>query len=138
MLVFGLVRIERDGVAAAPFLVAAVLLLAGFLAVERRAAAPMVRPAILRHRPLAGANLAIMTNAGGFTAMTFMATLYMQQVLGYGALEAGLAFLPLALMATAGRPDRAAPDRSRRGAPDRHDQPRGDRGRVPVPRPRAG
>jgi MFS family permease len=102
MLVFGLVRIERDGVAAAPFLVAAVLLLAGFLAVERRAAAPMVRPAILRHRPLAGANLAIIANAGGFTGMTFMATLYMQQVLGYGALEAGLAFLPLALMATAG------------------------------------
>jgi predicted MFS family arabinose efflux permease len=68
----------------------------------RRAAAPMVRPAILRHRPLAGANLAIIANAGGFTGMTFMATLYMQQVLGYGALEAGLAFLPLAVMATAG------------------------------------
>ena len=49
-----------------------------------------------------GANLAIIANAGGFTGMTFMATLYMQQVLGYGALEAGLAFLPLALMATAG------------------------------------
>jgi MFS family permease len=62
----------------------------------------MVRPAILRHRPLAGANLAIIANAGGFTGMTFMATLYMQQVLGFGALEAGLAFLPLALMATAG------------------------------------
>ncbi len=102
MLVFGLVRIERDGVAAVPFLLAAGLLLAGFLAVERRAAAPMVRPAILRHRPLAGANLAVIANAGGFTGMTFMATLYMQQVLGYGALEAGLAFLPLALMATAG------------------------------------
>ncbi len=102
MLVFALVRIERDGVGAAPFLVAAVLLLAAFLAVERRAAAPMVRPAVLRHRPLAGANLAIVANAGGFTGMTFMATLYMQQVLGYGALEAGLAFLPLALMATAG------------------------------------
>ena len=76
MLVFGLVRIERDGVAAAPFLVAAVLLLAAFLVVERRAATPMVRPAILRHRPLAGANLAIIANAGGFTGMTFMATLY--------------------------------------------------------------
>ena len=47
MLVFGLVRSERDGVAAVPFVLAAVALLAGFLAVERRAAAPMVRPAIL-------------------------------------------------------------------------------------------
>jgi hypothetical protein len=37
----------------------------------------------------------VIANAGGFTGMTFVATLYMQQVLGYGALEAGLGFIPL-------------------------------------------
>jgi hypothetical protein len=62
----------------------------------------MVRFAVLRHRPLAGANLAIAANAGGFVGLTFMATLYMQQVLGLTPLEAGLGFLPLALSAGAG------------------------------------
>ncbi len=62
----------------------------------------MVRLDVFRHRPLTGANLAVIANAGGFTGMTFVATLYMQQVLGYGALEAGLGFLPLALTAGAG------------------------------------
>jgi len=98
VLVFGLVRFERDVAGAVPFLAAAALLLAAFVAVERRVRAPMVRLDVFRHRPLTGANLAVIANAGGFTGMTFMATLYMQQVLGYGALEAGLGFLPLALM----------------------------------------
>ena len=102
VLVFGLVRFERDAAAAVPFLVAGALLLAAFVAVERRARAPMVRLDVFRHRPLTGANLAVIANAGGFTGMTFVATLYMQQVLGYGPLEAGLGFLPLALTAGAG------------------------------------
>jgi len=102
LLVFGIARLEHAGVAALPFLVGGGVLLAAFVAVEQRAAAPMVRLGILRHRPLAGANLAVVANAGGFTGMTFMATLYMQQVLGFGALEAGLAFLPLAVTAGAG------------------------------------
>ncbi len=81
---------------------AGLVLLAAFVAVERRARAPMVRLAIFRHRPLTGANLSIAANAGGFVGMTFMATLYMQQVLGYSPIEAGLGFLPLALSAGAG------------------------------------
>jgi EmrB/QacA subfamily drug resistance transporter len=102
LLIFGLVRLERDIGAAVPILLAGVLLLIAFVAVERRARAPLVRLAIFRVRPLAGANLAVIANAGGFTGMTFMTTLYMQQVLGYGALEAGLRFIPLALTAGAG------------------------------------
>src|SRR5918999_549292 len=51
---------------------------------------------------LAGATLAVAANAGGFVGMTFMATLYMQQVLGFSPLEAGLGSLPLALSAGAG------------------------------------
>jgi EmrB/QacA subfamily drug resistance transporter len=102
LLVFGIARLERAGPVGLVFIAGGAVLLAAFFAVERRASAPIVRPAILRHRPLAGANLAVIANAGGFTGMTFMATLYMQQVLGFGALEAGLAFVPLAVTAAAG------------------------------------
>jgi EmrB/QacA subfamily drug resistance transporter len=102
LLVFGIAQLERAGPVGLVFIAGGTALLVAFLAVERRASAPIVRPAILRHRPLAGANLAVIANAGGFTGMTFMATLYMQQVLGFGALEAGLAFVPLAVTAAAG------------------------------------
>jgi len=102
LLVFGFVRVERAGAAALPIIAAGLLVLLGFLVVEQRVRAPMLRPAILRHRPLAGANLGIIANGGGFGAMMFLTSLYMQQVLGFGALEAGVAFLPLALSAAAG------------------------------------
>lgn len=47
-------------------------------------------------------NLAIIANAGGFGGMMFIATLYLQEALGYSAVETGLAFVPLALSACAG------------------------------------
>jgi hypothetical protein len=103
LLVLGLVRAEQAGVAGAAMPGAAgALLLVVFVAVEHRSTAPMVRLAVFRHRPLTGANLSVAANAGGFGGMTFMATLYMQGVLGFSALEAGLGFLPLALTAAAG------------------------------------
>jgi len=102
LLALGLARVEESGLGAGPIVAAALGLLAAFLALERRVRAPILRLAILRHRPLTGANLSIAANAGGFVGMTFLATLYMQQVLGYSPLEAGLAFVPLALSACAG------------------------------------
>jgi EmrB/QacA subfamily drug resistance transporter len=102
LLALGLARVEQSGLGGAAIVAAALALLAAFVALERRVRAPIVRLAILRHRPLTGANLSIAANAGGFVGMTFMATLYMQQVLGFTALEAGLAFVPLALSACAG------------------------------------
>jgi hypothetical protein len=54
-------------------------LLAAFVVTGRRTPAPLVRQSIFRHRPLTGANLAIVTNAGGFGGMMFIATLYLQQ-----------------------------------------------------------
>jgi len=62
----------------------------------------MVRLGILRHRPLTGANLSCIAHGGTFGGMMFMATLYMQQVLGFSAIQAGLAFLPMAVAATVG------------------------------------
>jgi MFS family permease len=102
LLALGLARFEHARTAGLALVAGALVLLAGFVVVERRVAAPMVRLAVLRQRPLAGANMAIAANAGGFVGMTFMATLYMQQVLGLSPLEAGLGFLPLALTAGAG------------------------------------
>jgi Major Facilitator Superfamily len=102
LLAFGLVRVEQAALSGGALVLAGLAVLAAFVAVERRARAPMVRLAIFRHRPLTGANLSIAANAGGFVGMTFMATLYMQQVLRYSPIEAGLAFLPLALSGCAG------------------------------------
>jgi hypothetical protein len=82
----------------------ALVLMTAFVLVERRSSAPLVRLAIFQHRPLTGANVAIAANAGGFGAMMFIATLYLQQVLGYSALGTGVAFVPLALSACAGGP----------------------------------
>jgi hypothetical protein len=56
-------------------------LLAAFVVTARRTPAPLVRLSIFRHRPLTGANLAIVAKAGGFGRLMFIATLYLQQVL---------------------------------------------------------
>jgi EmrB/QacA subfamily drug resistance transporter len=117
LLVLGLVRVEHAGLAGAAPALAGVALLAGFVAWERRAPAPMLRLDVFRHRPLTGANLSIAANAGGFTGMMFLTTLYMQDVLGFTAMEAGLAFVPLALSAAAG--GLAAPRIVQRAGPRR-------------------
>jgi predicted MFS family arabinose efflux permease len=76
------------------FFTAAVVLLAAFVAIESRAKAPLVRLSIFRVRSLLTANTAMFLAMSGMFAMFFFNTLYLQQVLGYGPLEAGLAFLP--------------------------------------------
>jgi EmrB/QacA subfamily drug resistance transporter len=73
---------------------AAAALLAAFVAIEARTTAPLVRLSIFRVRSLLTANAAMFLAMSGMFAMFFFNTLYLQQVLGYGPLEAGLAFLP--------------------------------------------
>ena len=92
------------------FLVSAVLLTAFFL-VESRAASPLVRLSIFRVRSLATANLAMFFAASGIFAMFFFNTLYIQRVLGYHPLKAGLAFLPFTggIMISAGLASAFAP-----------------------------
>jgi EmrB/QacA subfamily drug resistance transporter len=73
--------------------VAAFLLLAGFLATERRVAAPLMPLHIFRNRSLSAANgVALMLGASIFS-MFFLLTLYMQQVLGYSPLKTGIGYL---------------------------------------------
>jgi MFS family permease len=69
-------------------------LLAAFVAIERRAAAPLVRLGILRSASLVRANLGAMSLFGAWVGCQFIATLYMQQLRGWSALETGLAIFP--------------------------------------------
>jgi EmrB/QacA subfamily drug resistance transporter len=72
----------------------AAAILATFVAIERRTAAPLVRLGILRSRSIVQANLAAMMLIGGWFGFQFIATLYMQQLRGWSPLETGLAIFP--------------------------------------------
>ncbi|MFJ5847454.1 MFS transporter [Streptomyces sp. NPDC092903] len=73
---------------------AAALLLVAFVAVEQRTAHPLLRPGLLKGRPVLTANLfCLLLSSGQFAAFYFV-SLCLQQVLGYGPTAAGIAFLP--------------------------------------------
>ena len=65
--------------------------------IERRSAAPLVPFRIFRMRTLTGANVVGLLVGASLFSMFFFISLYMQQVLGYSAIHAGLSYLPLAL-----------------------------------------
>ena len=73
-------------------------ILGAFVWRERHAAVPLVRLGILRSGSLVRANLAAMALFGGWVGFQFVATLYMQQVLGWSPLETGLAIFPGGLL----------------------------------------
>ena len=76
----------------------AVLLLVTFVLIELRTKAPLVPfPGIFRIRTIRGINVTGLLIAMALFSMFFFISLYMQQVLGFDALEAGLAYLPLAI-----------------------------------------
>jgi EmrB/QacA subfamily drug resistance transporter len=75
----------------------AVVLLAGFVAREATAAHPLVPLRIFRNRNATTANAVQMLMVAGMLGMFFLGALYLQRVLGYGALDVGLAFLPVAV-----------------------------------------
>jgi EmrB/QacA subfamily drug resistance transporter len=76
---------------------AALALLAGFIAIELRSNAPLVPFGIFRRRTITGTNIVALLVAMALFSMFFFISLYMQQVLGYSAIKAGLSYLPLAL-----------------------------------------
>ncbi len=87
----------------AAFILSAALL-AGFVAVERRAPQPLVRLGILRSGTLVRANLGAMCLFGAYVGFQFIGTLYLQVTLGWSALETALAFLPGGLVVAFGAP----------------------------------
>jgi EmrB/QacA subfamily drug resistance transporter len=72
-------------------------LLVAFVVTETRVEAPLMPLRIFQSKTLAGANAVGLLLGGSFFAFIFIGTLYMQQVLGYSALKAGLAWLAASL-----------------------------------------
>ncbi len=74
----------------------AAALLAAFVVIERRSSAPLVPGRLVRRRTTIAANVIQFTVAASLISSFFLLTLYLQQVLGYSPLRAGLAYIPLA------------------------------------------
>ena len=75
-----------------------IAMLAGFVAWEARTPNPLMPLRIFRSRNVSGANAVQMLFIAGMFGMFFLGSLYMQRVLGYSALQIGLAFLPVAVL----------------------------------------
>ena len=80
-------------------LVASALLFTVFLAVERRHPRPMLDLSLFRKPAFAGVSIGTLAIGAGMFAMFLYITLYIQNILGYSPLHAGLRFLPLTVMA---------------------------------------
>ncbi|MFE3019897.1 MFS transporter [Streptomyces sp. NPDC059256] len=98
-LVFGTIRVSQHGwTAPGPLAGFAVALAAGvaFVVWERAHPSPMVDFELLRKRPFIGASLSILLLMFGLAGTLFVLTQRLQFALGYGALQAGLAVMPVA------------------------------------------
>jgi EmrB/QacA subfamily drug resistance transporter len=71
-------------------MVAAAALIAAFLRIEARSAAPLVPLRIFRSRTLVGGNLVLLTAGAAVDGMLIIVTLYAQEVLGYSTVQFGL------------------------------------------------
>jgi EmrB/QacA subfamily drug resistance transporter len=98
LLVYGITQTATHGWGSSRVLIpiaAGVLALCGFVIIERRVAAEPILPlGLFKLRSLSAANAAAFLVASSMFATWFFMTLYLQNVLGYDALKAGLAFLP--------------------------------------------
>ncbi|GAA2987025.1 MFS transporter [Actinokineospora diospyrosa] len=104
-VIFGVASAEKDGWAAPTTLVAlvvGVLLLAAFLAIEKRARAPLAPLHVLRRPTVGWGNLGGLITFSMITATVFLMTLYMQRVLAFNPLQTGLSFASLGLAAVVG------------------------------------
>lgn len=102
LLVYTVVDAERVGWGAARTLslgALALLLLAGFVLRQATAAQPLLPLGLFRSRSLAAANaVQFLLIAGMFGLLFFFGTLHLQRVLAYSPLEAGLGFVPVAVV----------------------------------------
>ena len=98
VLVFGIVKAQAYGWGSARtigLLATGVLLLVAFAAIERRSVSPLMRLSIFRVRTLAVADAVMLLVASGMFGMFFFFSLYVQEILGYSPLRAGLAVMPV-------------------------------------------
>jgi EmrB/QacA subfamily drug resistance transporter len=98
-LVYGFTKASSDGWASAPTLIllcTAVVLLGAFVLVETRTSHPLLPLRVVAERNRGGSFLASFLLGAGLFAMFVFLSYYMQTVLHYSALKAGIAFLPFA------------------------------------------
>ena len=106
LLVYGVLRAATDssGVshwtdpAVAGTLVGAVVLLAGFVAVERRAAQPLVPLRIFADRQRSGTYAVLVLSSTAMFGVYFFMTLFLQRVWGYSAATTALVYIPMSLV----------------------------------------
>ena len=100
-LVFGFIHAPDHGWTSAGTLgafVAAAVLLGAFVLTLGRTAAPLLDLDLLRHRPRLGAVSVMALFVGGQFSFFYFTVQFFAGVLGYSALQAGIAFLPLTLL----------------------------------------
>ncbi|GAB3765017.1 EmrB/QacA subfamily drug resistance transporter [Nocardioides ginsengisegetis] len=78
------------------------VLLAAFLTVEQRAARPLFPPHVWKLRSLVSGTAVMLGVTGILVGTVFLASIFMQTVLGFSAMRTGVAFLPFALAITVG------------------------------------
>jgi EmrB/QacA subfamily drug resistance transporter len=101
LLVYALVQGNQKGWGSpeiVAFLSAAVVLMAAFLIVEHLQSRPMLDLTLFRRPAFTGASIVAFCLSSSFFAMFLYLTLYIQDVLGYSPLQAGLRFLPSTLL----------------------------------------
>jgi EmrB/QacA subfamily drug resistance transporter len=101
LLVYALVQGNEKGWGSTEivsFLIGAVVLMALFIVVELRQSQPMLELSLFRRPAFSGASIVAFSLSGSFFAMFLYLTLYIQDVLGYSPLQAGLRFLPSTLL----------------------------------------
>lgn len=98
LLVLGVERAAHAGAAwTAATVGAGLALLALFAAVERRAPEPLVRPGVLRSRPLLRANVAGLLFSGAFFGFQFLVVLWLQEVRNWSTLQTSLAMVVIGI-----------------------------------------
>ena len=116
-----------------------IALLAAFVVRQARIANPLMPLRLFRSRNVSGANLVQALLVVGMFGMFFLGALYMQQILGYDALEVGLAFLPSTIVMGAMSLRFSGPaEHALRPAGDADPEPRVHRRRAAAVRAHAG
>ena len=101
LLVYALNSAQNIGIGSLQtleLLLSSVIVLTAFLFIEYRSKAPLMPLGFLRRGSIFGANAVGLLQVAPFVGMIFILTNYLQQVRGYSAFSAGLAFLPMAIV----------------------------------------
>jgi EmrB/QacA subfamily drug resistance transporter len=104
-LVYGVSGTEAHGwwsVQTMTALALSAVLLVAFLTLEQHAAKPLFPPHVWKLRALVSGTVVMLGVTGILVGTVFLTSIFLQTVLGFSALETGLAFLPFALAITAG------------------------------------